>query len=133
MACAERLAPMLVPAGMPAGVAAAVLAPAVHAVGATPRTGLVDFGFVRGRMPFEGFRVNRQARVFAGLDGMQRVCQGHVAMAVVVAVGFAVGGDVHELSVAAAVIEAPASAGWAKLCPLLSSPSKATARAIGPS
>ena len=93
---AQRGAPLLVPAGF-AAVAAAVGAPAFDAVGAAPGGVFGDFGLPLGRKFFEELAVVGQAWPAAFFDPVHGVGEGHLAVLVVVAVAFAVGGDVGEL------------------------------------
>ena len=109
--CVERLAergpPVLTPCGVGLRPAAAVAPPALHAMGAAPGRGLDDPDFVRRRVGLEKLGVVRQARPPGLLDGVKRVGERHVAVTVMVAVGLAVGGDVHELGALARVVEGP--------------------------
>src|SRR5215831_15536808 len=94
---AQGLTPRLVPAGLAARVAATVGVPAADAVGAAPGGVLDDLHLVRGRVYGEVLAVVGELGEFVGLDVMQSVGERHLSLVVVVAVGFAVGGDVHEL------------------------------------
>ena len=69
----------------------------------------MDFRFVRRRMFFQKFGINSQLRMVAFFDLMQRISQRHVAILKMMAVGFAVGGDMHELIVIASFIKRVAS------------------------
>ena len=88
-------APLLVPAGL-AAVAAAVGAPAFDAVGAAPGGVFGDLGLpFRGEF-FEELAVVGEVGLVAVFDHVHGVGEGHLAVLVVVAVAFAVGGDVGE-------------------------------------
>ena len=93
---AEGCAPLLVPAGL-AAVAAAVGAPALDAVDAGPGGVFDDLGLPLGREFLEELAVVGEAGVAVVLDPVHGVGERHLAVLVVVAVGFAVGGDVGEL------------------------------------
>ena len=93
---AERGAPLLVPAGF-AAVAATVGAPALDAVGAGPGGVFDDLGFVLGWEFFEELAVVGEGGEVVFFDPVHGIAEGHFAVFVVVAVGFAVGGDVGEL------------------------------------
>ncbi len=93
---AEWGAPLLVPAGL-AAVAAAVGAPAFDAVGAAPGGVFDDLGLPRGRKFLEELAVVGEAGLVAVFDGVHGVGEGHLAVLVMVAVAFAVGGDVGDL------------------------------------
>ncbi|MFO0635691.1 MAG: hypothetical protein U0168_22860 [Nannocystaceae bacterium] len=99
----QRPAPALRPARVTAAVAAAVAAPALDAVGAAPRAALDHAGLVLGRMLREELTVVGQPDLGRLLERVQRVGQRHVAVAMVVAVGLAVGRDVDQLRPVAAV------------------------------
>ncbi len=127
---AEWVAPLLVEAGL-AAVAAAVGAPALDAVGAAPRGVFDDFAFVLG------WKLRKEAGVVGELDGLvcieqaEGVGEGHFAVLVMVAVGFAVGGDVNDLGFEAC-LESWTLRRAAKASPELSRPSNAMAREAGP-
>ena len=132
---AEGGAPLLVPAGL-AAVAAAVGAPAFDAVGAAPGGVFDDLGLPLWGEFFEELAVVGEAGLVAVFDPVHGVGEGHLAVLVVVAVAFAVGGDVGELGGFGVV----GRGGWkpsrrrlAKSSPLLRRPSKAMAREAGPS
>ena len=93
---AEGSAPLLVPAGL-AAVAAAVRAPALDSVKAGPRGVFGDLGLPLGWEAGEELGVVGELGVAAILDPVEGVTEGHFAVLVVVAVAFAVGGDVGEL------------------------------------
>ena len=93
---AEGGAPALIPSGL-AAVAAAVGAPALDAVGAGPGGVVDDLGLPGGGEFLEELAVVGEAGEVVVLDPVEGVAEGHLAVAVVVAVGFAVGGDVDEL------------------------------------
>jgi hypothetical protein len=94
---AEGASPMLIPTRTPAGVAGTVGLPASDSVGTTPGAGLMDFDLERGRMGGEEFAVIGQARELIGFDVLEGVGEGHFTVAMVMAVGFAVGGDMNKL------------------------------------
>ena len=100
---AQRRAPFLVPVA--AHLAAAVGPPALDAVDAAPRAVLVDLDLPLGRVQLEELAVVGQPDVGVLRQPLQHVGQGHVAVGMVMAVRFAVGGDVHELGMLAAVVE----------------------------
>jgi len=93
---AKRGAPALIPAGV-ASVASAVGTPAFDAMGAGPRGIIDDFGFPGGRKFFEKLAVVREACEVIVLDVVEGVAKRHLAVFMVMAVGFSVGGDVGEL------------------------------------
>src|SRR5579859_5658588 len=93
---AQRAAPLLVPAGMPR-IASAVAAPAFHSMDATPGGVLDDLHLVCRRKFLQEFAIVGQLRKALRFDVVQRVRQGHFAVAVVMPIGFAVGGDVYKL------------------------------------
>ena len=103
---AQGRAPGLVPARLAAGVAAAVGVPAAHAVRAAPGGVLEDLDFVGRRIDGEILAVVGEPGELVGLDVMQRVGQRHLALEMMMAVGLAVSGDVHELRPAAVLGEA---------------------------
>ena len=93
----QRLAPVLVPARPPARVAAAMFDPTIDPMTATPSAGRVQPRFPLWRMFFQKLTVIGQPRQALGLDSMQRIRQGHFTLPMMMAVGLAVGGDVHQL------------------------------------
>src|SRR4029077_21260991 len=101
---AERAAPLLLPAA--AGIAAAIGTPALDAVDAAPRAVFDDLRLPLGRMQLEEFAVVGEFDVAALAELAEDVGQRHVAERVMVAIGLAVGGDVHELGMLAAIIKA---------------------------
>ncbi len=101
---AEGSAPALVPAGF-AAVAAAVGAPAFDAVGAGPGAVIDDDGLGLGREVGEEFGVVGELGVGVLAEGAEGGAEGHFAVFVVVAVAFAVGGDVRDLGAGAVVVE----------------------------
>jgi hypothetical protein len=100
---AQRPTPGLAPPGPTAGVAAAVGAPPIDPVGAAPRRVLADLDLPGGRPrgAERGVVGERRAGVIAAGDRRQRPGQAHIAVAVVVAVGLAVGRDVAQRRVVA--------------------------------
>ncbi len=103
---AQRRSPGLIPAGM-SGIAATIGAPAFQAVRAAPGTVFEDFDFMRGRMFREVFPVAGNLGELFGLDVIERISEGHLAVAVMMAVGFAVGGDVYKFRPGAVRREGP--------------------------
>ena len=93
---AQGAAPLLAPAGL-AAVAAAVGAPAFDAVGAAPGGVFDDLGLPLGREFCEELAVVGELGVVLVFDPVHGVGESHLAVAVVVAVALAVGGDVGEL------------------------------------
>ena len=96
---AQRRAPLLVPV-------AAILQPQSDRQRSTPCAApgavLVDLDFPLGRVKLEELAVVGQPDVRVLGQAIEHVRQRHVAVGVVMAVRFAVGGDVHELGVFAA-------------------------------
>ena len=88
--------PALVPSLLAAGATAAIRSPALDAVCATPRRALDDLDLVGGRMLREVSGVVRHPdpRFRESLD---RHCERHLAEAMVMSVGLAVGREVHQL------------------------------------
>jgi len=113
---AQRLPPCLVPSLARHASASAVASPALEPVRATPRGLFGDLDLVDRRVGRQEARVVGQTRHAAPLHVVEGEGECHLAEAVVVAVGLAVGRDV----------------GQARL-PSSSSPSKATTREAGPS
>src|SRR5580700_4942015 len=103
---AQRSTPGLVPSGLAAGVAATVGVPAANAVGAAPCGVLEDLNFVSRRIDGEVFAIVSEAGELVGFNVMQRVGERHLTFVMMMAVGFSVGGDVHELRPAAVLGEA---------------------------
>src|SRR5215471_3345223 len=93
---AQRPTPLLVPAGS-AGIAATIAAPALHSMRAAPGCVLNDLDFMRGGEVLQELSVIGKLDCRIGLNAVQRIGQRHVAMLVVVAIGFAIGGYVHQL------------------------------------
>ena len=89
-------APFLVPAG-PARVAPAIRTPALDAVGAAPGGILEDLDFPLWRVLFEKLAVVGQGYSRGRGEMLEGVCQGHIAVRVVVSIGFAVGRDMDQL------------------------------------
>ena len=85
-----------------------------------------------GREALQKLAVIRNPRQALGVDVIERVRQRHLAIAVVMAVGFAIGGDIDQLG-PFALSENASSSRPANLSPFFSSRSKATACEIGPS
>src|SRR5262249_37740124 len=90
-------APLLVPVGVSSRIAAAVAVPAFDAMRATPCAPLPDFGLMCRWMKGEVLAVVRQSGEVVGFDMVQSVSQRHVALFVVMAIGFTVGRDVDNL------------------------------------
>src|SRR6185295_3279068 len=93
---AQRLAPALVPALLAARVAAAVGGPAADAVRAAPGGVLLDLDLVVRRETLQELRVIGELGGIAGGQPEQRVGERHVTVAMMVAVGLAVGRDVDQ-------------------------------------
>jgi hypothetical protein len=66
-------------------------------VGAAPGGVLEDICLVRGWVPLQVFAVVGEFGQLMGLDVIEGTGERHLAVAVVVAVGFAIGGNVHQL------------------------------------
>ena len=96
----ERGPPGLAPTGVGAGRAGAIALPALDAVAAAPGRVLDDPDLVGRREPLEVVPVDGDLREPVLLDVAEGVGQGHLAEAVMVPVGLAVGGDVDELGTA---------------------------------
>ena len=132
---AEGRAPLLVPAGL-AAVAAAVGAPALDAVGAGPGGVFDDLGLPLRREFGEELAVVGEAGVAVVLDPVHGVGEGHLA----VACGggrssrrrWRRGRAGRRAAFAGVSLEAVEQAA-PKASPLLSRPSKAMAREVGPS
>src|SRR5277367_5871061 len=92
----ERSAPLLVPVAMAARITAAVVAPASDAVDAAPGGSFHTLDVVGGRKMFQVLGVVGELGPAFAFDVLQREGQRHVSVGVMVAVGFAVGGDVGE-------------------------------------
>ena len=99
----ERAAPALVPVAPVA--AAAIGTPALDAVCAAPGAVLMDLGFPLGRVELEKLAVVRQPDVWVLGQAIEDVSQRHVAVGMMMAVRFAVGGDVHELGMPPPLLE----------------------------
>ena len=108
------------------------LLPAFDAVRTTPGAGLMNFRLVRGRMLFQKLGIDRQFRLIALFNLMQRIRERHVAILKMMAVGFAIRGDMDELVMLRASSRAP-SRRPANVSPLVRSFSNATACATGAS
>jgi len=104
---AQRRAPLLIPAAMTAGVTTAVALPTFDAMRTAPRAALMNLRLVRWRMRFQIFAVDRQLHVLAFFNLIQGKRQRHVAKLKMVAVGFAVRGDVNQLVAVTAAIKRP--------------------------
>ena len=129
----ERGSPLLVPAGVRAGAGTAVAPPALDAVAAAPGGVLDDLHLVGRREPLQVIAVDRDLRELVLLDVLEGVGQGHVAEAVVVPVGLAVGRDVDELGAPSLPRRRPATSLFAKSSPFLRRLPKAISWEIGPS
>src|SRR5215471_4806093 len=93
----QGAAPLLVPVGVSSRIAAAVAVPTFYAVRAAPGAPLPDFGLMCRWMQGEVFAVVRQSGEVVGFDMVQSVSQRHVALFVVMAIGFTVGRYVDNL------------------------------------
>src|SRR6266404_4624472 len=94
---AQRLPPLLVPAGVTAGVAATVASPAFNAVYTTPGTAFENLHAMDGGMLFQIFPEVRELGELVRFDVIEGGGQCHLAEAVMMAVGLAIGGDMHQL------------------------------------
>ena len=101
----QRGPPGLRPTGICPGGAPAVLPPPADPVDTAPGRMLQYLHLVLRRVFFKELSVVRDARLALLLNCIQRICQGHVPEAVVVAVGLAVSGDMHELRIVALLRE----------------------------
>ena len=108
---AQRGAPFLVPARVPAGITAAVGPPAFHPVETAPGRVFKNLCFILRRKLLQKFAVHRQMHVRQALHIFEAVSQGHIGKFLVVAVCFAVGGNMHQLRFGAAGIGAHQAAG----------------------
>ena len=108
---AQRGAPFLVPARVPAGITAAVGPPAFHPVETAPGRIFKNLCFILRRELLQKFAVHRQMHVRQALHIFKAVSQGHIGKFLVVAVCFAVGGNMHQLRFGAAGIGAHQAAG----------------------
>src|SRR5260370_31997341 len=82
---------------MSAGTATAVGAPTPHAVYAAPSRILEDLHFLLRRMLLQIFGVVGDLREPLRFDVVERVGQGHVAVRVMVSIGFTVGCERDQL------------------------------------
>ena len=89
--------PGLMPRRVPARLASTVTPPPLDPVGTAPGGVLDDLDEVRRAVLFELFPIVREAREIIGVDVIEGIRQGHVAMPVVVAIGLTVGGDMDQL------------------------------------
>jgi len=96
-----------VPGTVGVGVTSAVALPALYTMRAAPGGLLQNFHFMCGRMRGKKFAVVCDPRQFIALDIVQRISQGHIAVRVVVSVGFAVGGDMNQLDRISLRIKSP--------------------------
>ena len=85
----------MVPIGAATAVAAAVGLPALYAVRAAPGAVLGDLHLMRRGMFLQKLAVVGEPGDAATLHMIQRRGQRHIAMRMMMAVGLAVGGDVH--------------------------------------
>src|SRR5215471_12294629 len=90
-------APLLVPVGVSSRIASAVAVPTLYAMRAAPGAPLPDFGFMCRWMQSEVFAVVCQPGEVVRFDMVQSVSQRHVALFVVMAIGFTVGRYVDNL------------------------------------
>src|SRR5579872_3206080 len=93
----QRGPPLLVPARSASCVAAAITLPSVHSVRATPGSHFLNSNFFSGRMQREVLAIIRQPREFVFLNILQSKSQGHVAVWMVMSIGFAISRNMHEL------------------------------------
>src|SRR5262245_50984389 len=75
---------------------------------ATPRRVFVNLDLPLGRVEFQVFAIVREADLRVPRQLIEDKRQGHVAVCVMMAIGFAVGGNVDELRVVAIRVEAVA-------------------------
>src|SRR5436305_5373401 len=99
---AQWPAPLLVPAGM-AGVATAVGAPPFHAMDAAPRGVLDDLDFVGRRKFLQKLTIVRQFLRVLRFDPVESIRKGHFAVAMMMSIGLAVGGNVNKLGPVAGI------------------------------
>src|ERR1035438_7664202 len=90
---------------MPAGIAAAVSAPAPYAMHATPGSVFENLDDVLGGIARQKFGVVGDPGQTIGFDVAERVGERHIAVTVVMAVGFAICGDVGQLWPVALIVE----------------------------
>ena len=72
-------------------------------MGAAPGSILDDLDFVRRRKLFQKLSIVGQAHMGLRLNGMESISQRHVAIAMMMAIGLAIGGNVHELGPGAGI------------------------------
>src|SRR4051812_35832352 len=92
---------------MPATVAAAIPHPPAHPMTATPRAFIMNLHLVCWRGFFQVLAVIGELGDARFFDVLQRVCQRHFAVTMMVPVRFAVRGDMNELIPLPTVIESP--------------------------
>ena len=90
----QRAPPLLVPTRSSA-IAAAVAPPALHPVHATPGGILMDLHFMRGRTFLQKFAIVGDLGLLARFNQLQRIGKRHLAVLMMVPIGFAVGGDMR--------------------------------------
>jgi hypothetical protein len=78
-------------------MAATVTTPAFDAVTTTPRALLDDLDFVLGGTQRQKLTIHGNPGQTGVVDVMQGISQGHFAMAMVMPVGFTIGGDMRQL------------------------------------
>ena len=78
-------------------MAATVATPAFDAVATTPRALLDDLHFVLGGAQRQKLAIHGNPSQAGILDVVQGIGQGHFAMAMVMPVGFTIGGDMRQL------------------------------------
>src|SRR2546422_8430290 len=82
---------------MTAGIAATIAVPPSQAMSTAPRRTLPDFGFHHRWMLLQVLGVVGKLRDVVALDMMQRIGESHLAIFMMMAVGFTVRCDVHNL------------------------------------
>src|SRR6266481_8733486 len=93
---AQRTPPLLVPS-LTAKIAAAVCLPPANAMHTAPGGVFDDMDFMARRELLQKLAIVGEARDTFGLDLLQRIGQGHLAILVMMSVSFAIGSDVDQL------------------------------------
>src|SRR6267154_4993826 len=101
----QRGAPILVPSRVTATIAAAIGHPAANPVHTAPGTRFMNMHFMLGRVILEIFAIIRKTRELLRFDVLEGIGQSHLSMAMMVAVGFSVRSNIHELFPLATLIE----------------------------
>src|SRR5882757_75277 len=87
--------PLLIPISVTASVTTTIALPALDAMDAAPRTVLENLDLVRGRIGREKLSVICDARQLVRLNLVHGIGKCHFSAVMMMAVTFAVGGDVH--------------------------------------